>query len=170
MEDVKKAIDSDNELHIRILRDTLCDLKKENFQMKIAVCVLLIVSVLCAVSVFCPRRGCQCPSPCYGRHRTAFSTEQAQGKNRSPAERKARKERILSETSRRINRFFKSAIKKEVDEAAGKIALSDRQSVIFNDFYVRRSDVNTIADKIGSSPETVYKELKAIRRKLIRII
>ena len=46
MEDIKKAIDSDNELHIRILRDTLCDLKKENFQMKIAVCVLLIVSVL----------------------------------------------------------------------------------------------------------------------------
>lgn len=48
--------------------------------------------------------------------------------------------------------------------------MSDRQSVIFNDFYIRRSDVNTIADKIGSSPETVYKELKAIRRKLIRII
>lgn len=96
--------------------------------------------------------------------------EQEQWKNRNPAERKARKERGLSETSRRINRFFKSAIKKEVDEAAGKISLSDRQSIIFNDFYVRRSDVNTIADKIGSSPETVYKELKAIRRKLIRII
>lgn len=67
MEDVKKAIDSDNELHIRILRDTLCDLKKENFQMKIVVCVMLIVSVLCAVSVFCPRRGCQSASPCYER-------------------------------------------------------------------------------------------------------
>lgn len=65
MEDIKKTIDSDNELHIRILRDTLCDLKKENFQMKIAVCVLLIVSVLCAVSVFRSRRGCQCASPCY---------------------------------------------------------------------------------------------------------
>lgn len=65
MEDIKKTIDSDNELHIRILRDTLCDLKKENFQMKIAVCVLLIISFLCAVSVFRPRRGCQCPSPCY---------------------------------------------------------------------------------------------------------
>lgn len=63
--DIKKTIDSDSEMHIRILRDTLCDLQRENFLMKIAVCVLLIVSVLCAVSVFCPRRGCQCPSPCY---------------------------------------------------------------------------------------------------------
>ena len=63
--DIKKTIDSDSEMHIRILRDTLCDLQRENFLMKIAVCVLLIVSVLCAVSVFRPRRGCQCSSPCY---------------------------------------------------------------------------------------------------------
>ena len=67
MEYIKKAIDSDSELHIRILRDTLCDLRKENFLMKIAVCVLLAVSVLCAVSVFRSRRGCGCQSasPCY---------------------------------------------------------------------------------------------------------
>lgn len=69
MEDIKKAIDSDNELHIRILRDTLCDLRKENFLMRIAVCFLLAVSVLCAVSVFRQRRGCGCQSasPCYER-------------------------------------------------------------------------------------------------------
>ena len=62
---IKEKIDSDNEMHIRILRDTLCDLRKENFLMKIAVCFLLAVSLLCAVSVLRPRRGCQCPSPCY---------------------------------------------------------------------------------------------------------
>lgn len=65
MEDIKKAIDSDSELHIRILRDTLCDLRKENFLMKIAVCLLLAVSLLCAVSFFRSRHGCQCSSPCY---------------------------------------------------------------------------------------------------------
>ena len=39
-------------------------------------------------------------------HRTAFSTEQAQVKDRSLAERKARKERILSESFNPLNQVY----------------------------------------------------------------
>lgn len=76
----------------------------------------------------------------------------------------------MAEEVRRVNDFFRSAIKADVEEVKDKILLSDRQEEIFNRYYIRRQDVNLIADTLGVCSYVVNAELKAIRKKLIKII
>lgn len=76
----------------------------------------------------------------------------------------------MAEEVRRVNDFFRSAIKADVEEVKEKILLSDRQEEIFNRYYIRRQDVNLIADTLGVCSYVVNAELKTIRKKLIKII
>lgn len=76
----------------------------------------------------------------------------------------------MAEEVRKVNDFFRTAIKAEVDEVKEKILLSDRQEEIFNRYYIRRQDVNFIADTLGVCAYVVNAELKTIRKKLIKII
>ena len=71
---------------------------------------------------------------------------------------------------KKINSFFKTAIKSEVDNVKNQIVLTDRQKEIFDMFYIRKLDINFIADSIGVCPMVINNELKTIRQKLIKII
>ena len=76
----------------------------------------------------------------------------------------------MSEVVRQINKFFKEALKKEVDEIKIQLSLSERQLDIFERFYIKKQDINFIADTNNVCPQVINNELKAIRKKLIKLI
>ena len=69
-----------------------------------------------------------------------------------------------------VNKFFKTAIKSEVDEIKDKILLSERQEDIFDMYYIKKQDVNFIADTLNICPIVVSNELRLIRFKLMKIL
>lgn len=76
----------------------------------------------------------------------------------------------MSDLIKFINSFFKQAIKEDVNEVKSKIILSERQEKIFEMFYIKRNDINFIADTLGVCPMVINNELKAIRQKIIKVI
>lgn len=76
----------------------------------------------------------------------------------------------MSAIVQKINEFFRNAIKKDVDELKIQLLLSDRQLEIFDRFYIRKQDINFIADSLNVCSQVINNELKAIRKKLIKLI
>lgn len=76
----------------------------------------------------------------------------------------------MSEVTKVINQFFKSAIKSDVDDVKAKIILSERQEKIFEMYYIKRQNIDFIADTLHVCPMVINNELKTIRSKLIKII
>ena len=76
----------------------------------------------------------------------------------------------MSELSRRVNRFFSTALRSQVKEIKDEIILTERQQRIFDMFYVEKKDINFIADTINWSAGAVKNELCKIRKKLIKIL
>ena len=76
----------------------------------------------------------------------------------------------MSDLIKFINSFFKQAIKEDVNEVKSKIILSERQEKIFEMFYIKRNDINFIADTLGVCPMVINNELKTIRQKIIKVI
>lgn len=70
----------------------------------------------------------------------------------------------------RVNHFFKLANRADVDSVLARIILSDRQIRIFDMFYLKRQNVNFIADSLYVSPAVINRELKSIREKISIII
>lgn len=69
-----------------------------------------------------------------------------------------------------VNRYFRTAIKADVDKIKNDIILTDRQDTIFNMFYIQRKDRLFIADTLCISPTVVDRELRRIRDKILRIL
>lgn len=76
----------------------------------------------------------------------------------------------MSTMVKTVNKFFKTAIKSEVDEIKNKILLSERQEDIFDRYYIKKQDVNFIADTLNICPIVVSNELRLIRFKLMKIL
>ncbi len=76
----------------------------------------------------------------------------------------------MSAESRKINEFFRNARKSEVDKILSDIIFTDRQNEIFIKFYIKKNDINFIADSLSTSSDTVNKELRKIRMKLIPVL
>ena len=72
----------------------------------------------------------------------------------------------MSIITKRINRFFKDATKEDVNRLSDKILLSERQEKIFTMFYIKKQNINFIADSLFVSTMTINNELKAIRKKI----
>ena len=69
-----------------------------------------------------------------------------------------------------VNAYFKEALKSDIDNIVDKLALSDRQLDIFYRYYVKKQDVGFIADTIGVCEAVISRELKKVRKKIIKII
>ncbi|MCM1223342.1 MAG: hypothetical protein NC548_53705 [Lachnospiraceae bacterium] len=69
----------------------------------------------------------------------------------------------MSEITKKINRFFKTAVKSGV-------VFTDRQRKIYTMFYLKRQDINFIADTLCVCPMVIGKELKIIRQKIARVV
>lgn len=76
----------------------------------------------------------------------------------------------MSETVKFINDFFKNALKSDVDIIKDKILLTERQEQIFEMYYIKKKNVNYIADTLFVCPMVINKELKTIREKIIKIL
>jgi len=70
------------------------------------------------------------------------------------------------DTVRKVNEFFRFATREDIDRILSKIVLSERQSRIFEMFYIKRHNIGFIADTLYYSPDTVAKELNRIRAKI----
>ena len=69
-----------------------------------------------------------------------------------------------------INLYFRTATRAEVDILLSKIILSDRQSKIFDFYYLKKLDVCFIADTLGVCERVVKHELSEIRLKIIKVL
>lgn len=74
------------------------------------------------------------------------------------------------DTVRKVNEFFRSATRADIDGILSRIVLSERQSKIFEMFYIRKQNINFIADTLYFSADTVSKELKQIRAKISKAL
>ena len=73
----------------------------------------------------------------------------------------------MSTQSKAVNAFFRNAVRKDVDGLAYDLLLTERQERVYEMFYIRRQDINFIADTIGCCPRVVQKELRTIRKKIV---
>ncbi|SEP79691.1 hypothetical protein SAMN04487977_101454 [Treponema bryantii] len=76
----------------------------------------------------------------------------------------------MSATVRKINVWFKTATRADVNDLLEKIVLSDRQTRIFEMFYLKRQNIGFIADTLGFSERVICEELYLIRDKIERAI
>lgn len=76
----------------------------------------------------------------------------------------------MSKDTRRINAFFKNAVKSEVEQVVDGIILSERQEKIFNMFYIKKQDIGYIADSLNVCQTVVNTELSSIRQKILRLL
>lgn len=76
----------------------------------------------------------------------------------------------MSSIVKAINRFCRTAVKKDIDALNEELLLSDRQREIFERFYIRKQDINFIADTLGVCALVVSNELKIIRAKMVKVL
>lgn len=76
----------------------------------------------------------------------------------------------MSKDIKRINRFFRTALKSDVENVKDCLAMSERQERIFDMFYVRKNDIGFIADSLNVCVSVVNDELRLIRGKILRVI
>ena len=73
----------------------------------------------------------------------------------------------MSDSVKRINRFFRHAVKRDVDGLPEQLLLTERQYRIYSMFYIERKSIDIIAYSVNLSARAVEKELRLIRRKII---
>ena len=76
----------------------------------------------------------------------------------------------MKHTVIKINAYFKTATRADINDLLSKIVLSERQTRIFEMFYLKRQTISFIADTLGSSQPVICRELGIIRDKILTII
>lgn len=57
-----------------------------------------------------------------------------------------------------------------MNRLSDKILLSERQEKIFTMFYIKKQNINFMADSLFVSTMTMNNELKAIRKKISKVM
>lgn len=76
----------------------------------------------------------------------------------------------MSATVLRINSYFKTATRADINDLLSKMILSERQTRVFEMFYLKRQNIGFIADTLGFSERVICEELDIIRRKISAVI
>jgi Putative helix-turn-helix protein, YlxM / p13 like. len=76
----------------------------------------------------------------------------------------------MSKDSIKVNAYFKTAVKKEVDYLTDNLILSEKQKKIFTMYYLENQCIDFIADSVNSSRSSVCTELKIIRDRIMKLI
>lgn len=76
----------------------------------------------------------------------------------------------MSKIIKKINDFFRNALKRDIDKINNEIVLSERQRKIFEMFYIKKQNIDFIADSLCVCKMVVNNELKIIRNKIVRIL
>ena len=72
----------------------------------------------------------------------------------------------MSATVIKINSYFRTATRADVNDLLGKILLTERQTRVFEMFYLKRQNIGFIADTLGFSERVISEELSIIRHKV----
>lgn len=67
---------------------------------------------------------------------------------------------------KQINQWFRTATRYDVNNLLTKIILSERQTKVFEMFYLKRQNIGFIADTLGFSERVISEELYTIRNKI----
>ena len=76
----------------------------------------------------------------------------------------------MSKESKKVNLFFKEALRCDVENLKEKIFLSERQKEIFEMFYIKKMDISFIESNLYICRSVVNAELKTIRHKILKVI
>ncbi len=76
----------------------------------------------------------------------------------------------MNSTVRMINQWFRTATRADVNNILSKIILSERQTRIFEMFYIKRQNIGFIADSLNVCQLVISNELRIIREKIEHII
>lgn len=69
-----------------------------------------------------------------------------------------------------INNYFRTATRADVNDLLSKIILSERQTRIFEYFYIKDMNIGFIADTLGFSERVISEDLAIIREKISAVI
>lgn len=73
----------------------------------------------------------------------------------------------MSENSRRVNNFFRTANRADLQIITDDIIFSERQEKVMEMFYLKKKGINFIADTLNISSDSIKKDLYGIRQKII---
>lgn len=73
----------------------------------------------------------------------------------------------MSESSKRVNNFFKNANRADLQIITDDIIFSERQEKVMEMFYLKKKGINFIADTLNISSDSIKKDLYGIRQKII---
>jgi len=76
----------------------------------------------------------------------------------------------MKNTVIRINAYFKTATRADINDLLSKIVLTERQTRIFEMFYLKRQNIGFIADSLYISQRVICEELSIIREKIKKAI
>ena len=76
----------------------------------------------------------------------------------------------MSELSKRINQFFRSATRQEVKEIKDNIYISEHLEKVFNMFYLQKKDIDFIAYTTGYSRGKIEADLRLLRTKINKLL
>lgn len=76
----------------------------------------------------------------------------------------------MSELSKRVNEFFKSATRQEVKQVKDNIYISEHLEKVFDMFYIQKKDIEYIAFITGYSRGKIEADLRLLRKKLNKLI
>lgn len=69
-----------------------------------------------------------------------------------------------------VNNYFRTALRRDVDELLAQIILSERQRKVFELYYIDRQNRGYIADTLNVCESVISEEIKEIRKKIVKII
>ena len=73
----------------------------------------------------------------------------------------------MSESSKKVNNFFKNANRADLQIITDDIIFSERQEKVMEMFYLKKKGINFIADTLNISSDSIKKDLYGIRQKII---
>lgn len=76
----------------------------------------------------------------------------------------------MSQDSIKVNAYFRTAVKKEIDYLKENLVLSEKQNKVFDMYYLDRQCIDYIADSLNSSRSAISNELKIIRDRIMKLI
>ena len=76
----------------------------------------------------------------------------------------------MSELSKRINEFFRSATRNEVKQVKDNIYISEHLEKVFDLFYIQKKDIEYIAFVTGYSRGKIEADLRLLRAKINKLL
>ena len=76
----------------------------------------------------------------------------------------------MSELSKKINSFYKTATKSEISKINNEINFSEHLYLVYTMFYIQHKDIDFISYSTGYSRGKIEADLRLIRKQLNKLL